>query len=310
MLPKTIKDLADIIGFMSDPVQIWGNYKGYPLTLGCYGQDKNLTIFSAISLSDPFSYSTLDAFFVEMEKEKKIASHKSTHGSITLTKTSYLGNFKIEEVQSLLDEITDKYQQLGASPACFNCNQIGEMGIARYNGIALPLCDTCFERIQSKINQNLEQHSTMKNNYLSGTIGAVLGALVGSVLWVIIGLVGYVASIAGLAIAFASAKGYTLFKGKVTRLTPWIIGLSTLFGLIIAQFVTLDLVFYREFKDSISLGDALSLTFHLPFLDPEITTEFIKDTLLGLVFAALGAFGTIKNLAALGAKPAGSIERI
>lgn len=310
MLPKPIKDLAVKIGFKSDNAQIWGYYKGYPLTLACYGQEKNLTIFSAISLSDPFFYSTLDTFFVEMEKAKKITSHKSSHGSFTLTKTYPLTGYKLDELQSLLDEITEKYQQLGASPACFNCNQIGEMGYARYNGVALPLCNSCFEQMKGKINQNLEQHNAEKNNYLSGTIGAVLGALVGTILWVVIGLLGYLAAIAGLAIAFASAKGYTLFKGKITRITPWIIGLSTLFALIIGQFVTLDLIFYQEFKDSISLGDALSLTFQLPFLDPEIMSAFIKDTLLGLVFAALGAFGTIKRLAVMGAKPAGSIERI
>jgi uncharacterized membrane protein YhaH (DUF805 family) len=248
-----------------------------------------------------------------LEKNKKLTGHKSTRGSFTLTKDFFLGSFSADDLQALLDRIVDKYQELGAVPACFNCNQSVDNSFARYNGVVIPVCDQCFASIQGKINKELEDHDSRENNYLSGTFGAVLGSLLGSAVWVIVGLLGYVAAVAGLAISYAASKGYTLFKGKITRLTPWIIGLCSILAMVIAQFVTWDLVFYKEMTASgnaVTLGDALSITFQLPFLDPEITSQFVKDTLIGLIFVALGAYGTVKRLAGMASRPAGSIERV
>lgn len=309
MLPGVLKEFADMNGLQSDPIQIWGHYRGYLFTLGFYKQNNALTVFSAICFSDPGVYSTLDAFFTEMEKEKRINSYKLTHGSITLTKNALLSAVKTHDLQLLLDQITEKYQELGASPSCYNCNKAGEMGFSRYNGVVLPLCDECFEGVRNRISQNQQAHESTANNYLAGTIGAVVGGLLGSVLWVIIGMLGYVASIAGFAISFASAKGYTLLKGKITRAALWIIGLSSLFALIIAQFVTYGLAFYRT-AGTFTLPEALGITLRLLFISSELGGEFLKNTLIGLVFAGLGAIGTFKNLVDVAAKPAGSIERV
>ena len=47
-----------------------------------------------------------------------------------------------------------------------------------------------------------------KENLPLGLIGAVIGILLGSVLWVLIGQIGFIAGIAGYAIVFCGMKGY------------------------------------------------------------------------------------------------------
>jgi hypothetical protein len=98
----------------------------------------------------------------------------------------------------------------------------------------------------------------------------------------------------------------------MTKLAPWIIGLASLIALILAQFVTLDITFYNEFKKAgydVSITDTILSTFELPFIDPEVTTDFFKNMGLGLLFAALGAFSTFRRLSSTAKAPAGSLTR-
>ena len=62
-----------------------------------------------------------------------------------------------------------------------------------------------------------EDDNLGENNYIQGAVGSLVGALLGSVIWFLIGMVGFYASIAGYAIAFCAFKGYQLMKGKLTR---------------------------------------------------------------------------------------------
>lgn len=50
-----------------------------------------------------------------------------------------------------------------------------------------------------------------------GTVGALLGSLVGGVVIILVGQLGYVASISGIVMAFAALKGYMLLGGRLTK---------------------------------------------------------------------------------------------
>lgn len=56
-----------------------------------------------------------------------------------------------------------------------------------------------------------------KENLPLGLIGAVIGILLGSVLWVLIGQIGFIAGIAGYAIVFCGMKGYQLLGKKLSK---------------------------------------------------------------------------------------------
>jgi hypothetical protein len=308
-----LKSFAEKNGFKADKLQVWGNYKGYQITIGRYRQDNILTVFTAVSFVTPEDEQKLSSMLAGMAAAKLIKDFKTNHGSISITKTKAIGQIPAEELEYLLDKLTGLFSELGAKPACFNCKNEGLKEFASYNKVNLPMCEDCYSSISQNLYRAELEHDSTSSNYLSGTIGAILGALLGSVIWILIGMLGYIASIAGFAISAASVKGYMMMKGKITRATPWIVGLASLAALLLAQFLTLDIVFFREVSKTgyqLSLADALKTTFKLPFFSPEVTVGFIKDTLLGLLFAALGAYSIFRRLTTTANAPAGTLERV
>ncbi|MEN6313725.1 MAG: hypothetical protein ABFD25_05690 [Clostridiaceae bacterium] len=307
-----LERFAQLHDFKFDKKQAWGECNGYQFTIGLYTGDNILTILTSVACDQPEDGQKLDAFLEGMKAAKEIRSYENKDGSLKITKTKVVGQVSAEEIEEVLSHLAEEFRSIGAKPSCYNCSNEGIKDFARYNGIILPMCEACYTSVSSGINQAMQEHESTKNNYGAGMLGAILGALLGSVLWVVIGLLGYIASIAGFAISAAAAKGYTLLKGKITRMTPWIIGISSILALVLAQFVTLDLSFYKELRNQgydLTIKEALSITFELPFTDPEITAGFLKDFGLGLIFAVLGAYSTFKKLAGISKRPAGSIEK-
>jgi hypothetical protein len=163
------------------------------------------------------------------------------------------------------------------------------------------------------VDKNFKEYEEKSSNYAAGFFGALLGALVGSIVWVVVGLLGYVAAIAGLAISAASTKGYRVFGGKVTKATLIIVGICSLFALLIAQSATYSILLLQEAgKQGIqaTFTDCVNTVFWLVFNDSEFMGSFLKDLLLGLLFMGLGAYSTFKNLLFTVKAPAGEVRRI
>ena len=62
-----------------------------------------------------------------------------------------------------------------------------------------------------------EQRKKRQENVVAGVVGAFLGTLLGVVCTVVIGQLGYVASISGLIMAVGALKGYELLGGTLSR---------------------------------------------------------------------------------------------
>ena len=56
-----------------------------------------------------------------------------------------------------------------------------------------------------------------QENIVAGVVGAFLGTLLGVVCTVVIGQMGYVASISGLVMAVGALKGYELLGGRLSK---------------------------------------------------------------------------------------------
>ena len=63
----------------------------------------------------------------------------------------------------------------------------------------------------------MEEQRKRRENVVAGVVGAFLGSLVGVVCAVVIGQLGYVASISGLIMAVCALKGYELLGGKLSK---------------------------------------------------------------------------------------------
>ena len=133
-------------------------------------------------------------------------------------------------------------------------------------------------------------------NVAAGIVGAMIGALIGGVAIILLGLLGYVASICGLIMAVCALKGYQMLGGKLS--TKGIV-ISVIFMLIVpvvSYFIGAALSIVTEFKDyGVSFMDSLTLLLEYAQYEPETQAQVLKDLLMLYGFTALGAFGTIAN---------------
>ncbi len=137
-----------------------------------------------------------------------------------------------------------------------------------------------------------------KENILSGVIGAVVGVLLGSVLWVVLGQVGFIAGIAGYAIVFCGMKGYEILGKKLSKTGIVICVILSLLAIAGAEFVSLGVILYSELRkmyDMVSLGEAFGL---LPEMlhEPELVGEVVKELAIGYVLAIWASYSSVKNI--------------
>ena len=135
-----------------------------------------------------------------------------------------------------------------------------------------------------------------KENLPLGLIGAVIGILLGSVLWVLIGQIGFIAGIAGYAIVFCGMKGYQLLGKKLSKTGIIICIVLSFLAIIGAEVVSLGITAYRELSEyySLTLGESFSL---LPELlkEPELVGAVAKDLAIGYILSIWASYSSVKN---------------
>lgn len=137
----------------------------------------------------------------------------------------------------------------------------------------------------------------MKDNVFSGILGAVFGALIGSVLWIVLGQIGFIAGIAGYAIVFCSIKGYKLLGRQVSKKGIVICVILSFVMILVAEYVSTGIAIYQAFVDDyyITFMDALK---SVPeFLkESDIRNELLKTLAVGYGLAVWASFSFVKKL--------------
>lgn len=151
------------------------------------------------------------------------------------------------------------------------------------------------------MNVNLQSDRSDSENIVAGIVGAFLFSLIGGIVWFLLYLLGFFSSISGLIGVILAIKGYQLFSKK-----------ESIKGIIIATviaFLVLALAWYLCFGKDIydayqawyqngeidfTLSYSESLRAVPVFLsEPEIGPTYIRDLIIGMVFALIGSLGTI-----------------
>lgn len=135
-----------------------------------------------------------------------------------------------------------------------------------------------------------------RENVVTGIVGALIGAAIGGAVIILLGRLGYVASISGWILAVCTMKGYQLL-GKGFSMKSAIICLILI---IVTPYLAdrLDWALYVKdaWGDEVTLGEAFAIVPELIGLDASLKAEYIKGLVMIYIFAALGAFSTIKSL--------------
>ncbi len=175
--------------------------------------------------------------------------------------------------------------------------------LAKPDNVALPLHDGCYYDYERKIGDEAYARAAEPNRKVLPAIGALLGGLIGSIPWVILYMLGYFASLAGVVIGLGANYGHKLFGGKPGKTRVFLVILMIAIMVPVALAVSEVASFAWSILDgslATSSGyaaDAFTLDDLFPLLHsiweyPEARAEMIpilvKNLALGYLFAALG----------------------
>lgn len=135
-------------------------------------------------------------------------------------------------------------------------------------------------------------------SYGGGLVGALVGGILGGVVWAAVLLLGYVASIVGLLIAWLADKGYTLCRGKRGKGKVAILIVAILVGLLVGNFGAdafslAQMISAGEIPGAV-YGD-IPFMFLLLFADGEYVMATLMNLGIGLLFAGLGVWAFLRK---------------
>ena len=132
-----------------------------------------------------------------------------------------------------------------------------------------------------------------RENVVAGAVGAFLGALIGVVCTVVIGQLGYVASVSGLIMAVCALKGYELLGGALSRKGAAIASVLILVMTYFAHRLTWAAAIMSAFEGEVGLLEAFRA---IPQMLEEGMLEgpaYWGDLAMLYLFTLLGAVPTI-----------------
>lgn len=136
-----------------------------------------------------------------------------------------------------------------------------------------------------------------QENVVLGTIGAIVGAILGSIVWILLDQVGFIASLAAFAIIACGIKGYEFLGGKLSKKGIIICVVVTVITVLLADIISMGISIFVEFSGAydITIIDAL-LSVPSFLTEPKILFSFLKSLAMGYVFVALGCYKFVGNL--------------
>ena len=250
---------------------------------------------------------------------------------VSIIFTEYFIPFKISKIKEVIEDITDymknKYSNL--MPKCCGDNCISNLGfntnpkngrvkglnevsldrtysglsVYDIEGIPIPLCPSCVNKLENLIETEKEDFEQQQNNYLQGTLLAILFSIPGIFVTFIFLLLGRIAAISGLVYFFLAQKGYMWAKGKMNKIGIIIISLVSLLYTAIGMYVSYIAIIVKELfsypdMKGFSIIELIKITL-MSLNEPEIKKELLSNIYLSLfvcgIFIVIKMFETFKE---------------
>lgn len=129
----------------------------------------------------------------------------------------------------------------------------------------------------------------MGRSYLKGIIGALIGALIATIPWILLYIYGSaMTSIFAFLVGLGALKGYQV-KGIVDNKLPIIITIVSLVAITIATLVIIPVIMLFQIGENIS--GLLVVYSYTPF-----TSLILKDYAIAVIFTFLGLRGVMRQI--------------
>ena len=132
----------------------------------------------------------------------------------------------------------------------------------------------------------------VKNKYVIGTIGALIGAIIGSVPWILSYVfANMIYAILSVVIAVCAFYGYKLTKAKIDKKLPVILSVVSFIAITITMLVAIPLIYMA--KEEVPLS---SENFIVIYQIEEVTSVILTDYVISLIFCVLVIGCIVYNL--------------
>ena len=284
------KKIYEALGLVEKEKNVfYGVYKGYELTLAVNQQ----------------FYVHLNFFADGNVKAQAVrVFHTTSNQTMTNVGVSVYGlaaTVNGMTANSALKKLTEK---LDATIAYLNVNEAKGVGYCpccgeecdllktiRVNDVYVSLDDKCYNEV-AKVAAVEEQHyNAQPNNYLKGFLGAILGAGIGAVAWIVLYYLGFLSALTAVLAVFLGNYFYVKFGGKANNVKNIIVAGVSLVVLVLACVG----IYYVEVGSVIAANNLNMTPFELIFSDEELKGYFISDMAMNVIFTIIGVVAQIAS---------------
>lgn len=296
MIGSGLKKLAAEYGMKVDKGVAYGSLQGFAATMS-EGAGWKEVIF-AVNFTDPAQRAAFmeAANQVDVQKTYRVRRMSMAPNAIQVVFHDTVGTMK--KIREFLQWLLPLLQEHGATAwnVCAECgSEVAEGKWMLIEGVAYYMHGACAQKTARDIesdNERRVQEDT--GSYVRGAFGALVGALLGGVVWALVLMMGYVASIVGLLVGWLSDRGYRLLKGKNGKGKIAILIVSIVFGVVVgtigADVITLLQMIGNGELPGIAAGDIPVLLMAMLAEDAEYRSFVLRNIGTGLLFAGLGVY--------------------
>ena len=303
MVGAALKKYAKENNLKCDGGFIYGEKHGYAISMNEDAGIKRLFIhtgFSDVQQKSAFETMLGNAdLFTQYRVQNTLIQDKY----VCFIFTDKIGTMDI--IVGFIEWLLPQLPQYGATGAdiCNHCGgaMYGQGKWCAVDGIVYHMHESCLRSVTEKVRaSDTAAKEAAGGRYITGLLGALIGGLLGAVVWGFILSYGWLAAPVGLLIGFLAEKGYTLLKGKLGKgkviILIAVVLLSVAVGTILGEYLGLAKELREDFRDISSRFDYIKLMWQeLPEFRSAVADDLVKNGLLGLLFAGLGAFGILRK---------------
>lgn len=296
-LLKAFRKFADQANLSLDENSgiIYGKKQGYDVYISQFNQLKAFDITLFVKTGEQLP--KISDMKEIVETNQKYLKHCEVVGYKVKFQTK-LGaglnfNNAINKAMNALDIIITFLRQKDFENTCQACGNTNDLDSYILNAAPAQMCPTCYyDYCQSSVAKK-QTEKQKKENIIGGIAGAFIGTLLGAICIILLGQIGYVASISGLVMGVCTLKGYELLSGKLS-----------IKGCIISSILIIAMVYISHRIDyAITIASYFDVDVITSFhAIPNLLSEAIIDgssyyTNLAMVyvFTLLGAVPTISS---------------
>lgn len=263
---------------------LYGVINGFEVTIV---GSQTITLFLNFNASEDIKIEAAKEFKAYNGKSNFVNSIADIYG-ISAIVNGWTGksaaNSLIEKLKYVIDYLIN--QNAEGISKCLVCGKDFdiEKQTIRINDRYVTLCDECVNEFTELVEEENKVFDNAPNKYGVGILGAILGALIGCISWVILYFIGFLSAITGILGVFLSDLFYTKFGGKSNKVKLVIIALVNLVLMLLAPVAV-----YYVVIQGIMIQEGISGNpFVYIFEDKDICGPFLRDIVMNVIFTGLG----------------------